>query len=244
LRPSLVAIEVDGPSHFLRPSSRSDKHLPNGPTLLKRRLLKVAGWRLISVPFYEWDQLSGREEQRRYLAQRLDQTLKQSAASEKAASEKAAKAKAAALAAAEKAVIELSTAKKAAAEMAAAEKAATEKAAAEEAPAESLAAIKPLPLAEQVRVAITTYALEEGWLATMFVAHALPWDEEIGRKMVEMAVQQIGASVESRGKTSYALDGNALRIASVKKYLEKVVANYAKKAGQPGGCRRAPHGRP
>jgi len=194
--------------------------------------LKVAGWRLISVPFYEWDQLSGREEQRRYLAQRLDQTLKQSASSEKAAAEKAAEAEAAALAAAEKAVKELATAKKAAAE-----KAATEKAAAEEAPAESLAP-KPPPLAEQVRVAITTYALEEGWLATMFVAHALPWDEEIGRKMVEMAVQQIGASVESRGKTSYALDGNALRIASVKKYLEKVVANHAKKARQPGGCHR------
>jgi len=234
LRSSRVAIEVDGPSHFLRPSSRGDKHLPNGPTLLKRRLLKVAGWRLISVPFYEWGLLPGREEQRHYLAQRLDQTLKQSVASAKVAGEKAASAKVAELAAAEKAVKELTTAKKAAAEMAAAEKVATEEAVAEKAAAESVA---PKPLAEQVRVAIVTYALEEGWLAAMFAANALPWDEEIGRNMVEMAVQQIGASVESRGKTSYALNGNALRIASVKKYLEKVVAIHAKKASQPGGYR-------
>ena len=28
---------------------------PNGPTLLKRRLLAAAGWTVISVPFYELD---------------------------------------------------------------------------------------------------------------------------------------------------------------------------------------------
>ena len=54
---SRVAVEVDGPSHFLLPDSRGVRK-PNGPTLLKRRLLAAAGWRVISVPFYEWDGLS------------------------------------------------------------------------------------------------------------------------------------------------------------------------------------------
>ena len=54
-----MAVEVDGPSHFLEPDDRG--HRPaNGPTLLKRRLLRAAGWRLVSVPFYEWDDLSAR----------------------------------------------------------------------------------------------------------------------------------------------------------------------------------------
>ena len=52
-----VAVEVDGPSHFLGPDGRGP---PNGQTLLKRRLLRAAGWRLVSVPFYEWDDLSVR----------------------------------------------------------------------------------------------------------------------------------------------------------------------------------------
>ena len=52
-----IAIEVDGPSHFLEPDGRGP---PNGHTLLKRRLLRAAGWRLVSVPFYEWDELLAR----------------------------------------------------------------------------------------------------------------------------------------------------------------------------------------
>ena len=52
-----MAIEVDGPSHFLGADGRGP---PNGHTLLKRRLLRAAGWRLVSVPFYEWNDLSAR----------------------------------------------------------------------------------------------------------------------------------------------------------------------------------------
>ena len=64
LRSSCIAIEVDGPSHFLHTRG---EHRPNGPTLLKRRLLEAVGWRLISVPFYEWDALNSLEAQRDYL---------------------------------------------------------------------------------------------------------------------------------------------------------------------------------
>jgi len=46
----LIAIEVDGPSHFVGRD-------PTGSTLLKRRQLQHLGWRLVSVPYWEWDAL-------------------------------------------------------------------------------------------------------------------------------------------------------------------------------------------
>lgn len=44
-----IALEVDGPTHFM---SNVDK--PLGATALKRRLLEKLGWQLLVVPFYEW----------------------------------------------------------------------------------------------------------------------------------------------------------------------------------------------
>ena len=44
-----VAIEVDGPSHFVR-----DTRTPNGATTLKRRQLRAAGYTLLPVPYWEW----------------------------------------------------------------------------------------------------------------------------------------------------------------------------------------------
>ena len=63
---SRVAVEVDGPSHFLLPDGRGLRR-PNGSTLLKRRLLAAAGWRVISVPFYEWDGVATANGQQTYL---------------------------------------------------------------------------------------------------------------------------------------------------------------------------------
>ena len=45
-----IAVEVDGPSHFLGRSQQ-----PNGATLLKRRQLRHFEWRLVSVPYWAWD---------------------------------------------------------------------------------------------------------------------------------------------------------------------------------------------
>ena len=45
-----LAVEVDGPSHFIGQS-----HQPTGATLLKHRQLRYFGWRLESVPYWEWD---------------------------------------------------------------------------------------------------------------------------------------------------------------------------------------------
>jgi len=49
-----LAVEVDGPSHFVGRE-------PNGATLLKRRQLKHFGWRLVSVPYLEWNDQDHRE---------------------------------------------------------------------------------------------------------------------------------------------------------------------------------------
>ncbi|EOD30243.1 hypothetical protein EMIHUDRAFT_351578 [Emiliania huxleyi CCMP1516] len=63
---SRIAIEVDGPTHFLLPDGRGVRK-PNGHTLIKRRLLAAAGWRVISVPFFEWDGLHSAGERQAYL---------------------------------------------------------------------------------------------------------------------------------------------------------------------------------
>ena len=45
-----IAVEVDGPYHFVGRSQQ-----PTGNTLLKHRQLRHFGWRLESVPYWEWD---------------------------------------------------------------------------------------------------------------------------------------------------------------------------------------------
>jgi hypothetical protein len=47
-----VAIEVDGPSHFV-----GRTHAPTGATALKRRQLRAAGWALVPVPYWQWEAL-------------------------------------------------------------------------------------------------------------------------------------------------------------------------------------------
>jgi hypothetical protein len=57
-----VAIEVDGPSHFAATSALStpdQQTAPTSATLLKRRQLRRFGWRLASIPYWEWDALGG-----------------------------------------------------------------------------------------------------------------------------------------------------------------------------------------
>jgi len=76
-----IAIEVDGPAHFISHIDdvvdaggytmmvngkleyqfkwTSDRQSINGPTALKQRLLSLLGWRVIHLPFYEWYALKG-----------------------------------------------------------------------------------------------------------------------------------------------------------------------------------------
>eukprot|EP00747_Dinoflagellata_sp_TGD_P158114 gnl/TRDRNA2_/TRDRNA2_177789_c2_seq25.p1 gnl/TRDRNA2_/TRDRNA2_177789_c2~~gnl/TRDRNA2_/TRDRNA2_177789_c2_seq25.p1 ORF type:complete len:108 (+),score=14.19 gnl/TRDRNA2_/TRDRNA2_177789_c2_seq25:228-551(+) len=62
------AVEVDGPCHFLRGHCRSSF---NGGTLLKHRQLRALGWRLIVLPYFEWDELTSSVDRREYLLDRL-----------------------------------------------------------------------------------------------------------------------------------------------------------------------------
>jgi RAP domain len=53
-RGNRIGVEVDGPSHFVGPLLRS----PNGSTVLKHRQLRtLGGWKLVSIPYWEWDEI-------------------------------------------------------------------------------------------------------------------------------------------------------------------------------------------
>jgi hypothetical protein len=64
-------VEVDGPKHFVAKAGGGGGWRPNGSTLLKRRLLAQAGWRVVSLPFWELDSCAGQEAQAAYLRRRL-----------------------------------------------------------------------------------------------------------------------------------------------------------------------------
>lgn len=51
-----LVIEVDGPQHFFRDTTRV-----SGGTLLKHRLLRDLGWDVVSIPFHAWEALPQHE---------------------------------------------------------------------------------------------------------------------------------------------------------------------------------------
>ena len=48
------AIEVDGPSHYLKDVATGE-YIVNGATRFKSRLLRALGWHITHVPFFDWD---------------------------------------------------------------------------------------------------------------------------------------------------------------------------------------------
>ena len=60
-----TAVEFDGPTHYLR-SGR-----PNGATTFKSRLLEMRGWRVVHIPYFEWDELRTRNDKKAYLRRKL-----------------------------------------------------------------------------------------------------------------------------------------------------------------------------
>ena len=59
------AVEFDGPHHFL------ECGLPTGATLIKRHHLSKLGYTLVSVPYWEWNQVSNTADRQTYLKRRL-----------------------------------------------------------------------------------------------------------------------------------------------------------------------------
>ena len=62
-----MALEVDGPSHYLLPGGRET----NGSTLLKRRVLSMLGYKVMSVPYWEWNGLKDHVAKDAYLGRVL-----------------------------------------------------------------------------------------------------------------------------------------------------------------------------
>ncbi len=61
-----VALEVDGPFHFT-----ANSRAALGPTRSRNRLLAARGWRVVCVPFFEWNALRNVYEQKLYLKAKL-----------------------------------------------------------------------------------------------------------------------------------------------------------------------------
>jgi hypothetical protein len=63
-----LAIEVDGPQHFTLPGNRLD-----GPTQCRNRVLEAQGWTVVSIPYYEFQDIpeDQPEQQLEYLRQKV-----------------------------------------------------------------------------------------------------------------------------------------------------------------------------
>jgi len=65
-----LAVEFDGPSHFLKPGS------PTGATLLKPHHLQLLGYHLVSVPCREWDKVRGdKASEETYLGSKISASM-------------------------------------------------------------------------------------------------------------------------------------------------------------------------
>ena len=62
---SVVAVEVDGPKSVVG-------RTPTGATAIKRRQLRAAGWKVLPVPYWEWDTLRSMAAKRQYLQRALE----------------------------------------------------------------------------------------------------------------------------------------------------------------------------
>jgi hypothetical protein len=61
-----VAIEADGPSHFIQPGNTLE-----GGTLFRNRALAARGYVVLSIPWWEWRQLQGADSKQQYLLAKL-----------------------------------------------------------------------------------------------------------------------------------------------------------------------------
>ncbi|KAH1085867.1 hypothetical protein GYH30_017701 [Glycine max] len=65
-----LALEIDGPTHFSRNTG-----VPLGHTMLKRRYITAAGWKVASISYQKWEELQGAFEQVEYLSNLLKNHL-------------------------------------------------------------------------------------------------------------------------------------------------------------------------
>jgi hypothetical protein len=61
-----VAIEADRPTHFIQPGNAVD-----GRTQCRNRALAARGYAVLSIPYWEWQQLRGADSMQQYLLAKL-----------------------------------------------------------------------------------------------------------------------------------------------------------------------------
>jgi hypothetical protein len=66
-----VAIEADGPWHFIQPGNTLE-----GGTLFRNRALAARGYAVLSIPYWEWQQLRGADSKQQYLLAKLQQAAR------------------------------------------------------------------------------------------------------------------------------------------------------------------------
>jgi hypothetical protein len=69
-RERMLAIEFHGPFHY-----NKGGRIPNARTLMKKRLLKKRGWKVLAIPWWEWQVLGTKDDRILYLKKLLGLTV-------------------------------------------------------------------------------------------------------------------------------------------------------------------------
>jgi hypothetical protein len=75
-RKQMVAIEFDGPSHFLREvGSGKVLEVENGATKAKRRFLERLGWKVVKCRYFDWEKAKSKEAKRSSVSEMLKEVV-------------------------------------------------------------------------------------------------------------------------------------------------------------------------
>ncbi len=75
-RKQMVAIEFDGPSHFLREvGSGKVLEVENGATKAKRRFLERLGWKVVNIRYFDWAKAKSKEAKRCIVSEMLKEAI-------------------------------------------------------------------------------------------------------------------------------------------------------------------------
>ena len=74
-RSNMVAIEFNGPSHYLNGTGdrKGEGRRLNGQSLMKMRLMRKLGWKVVVVPWFEYKGLRGKGEKVEYIKKKLEE---------------------------------------------------------------------------------------------------------------------------------------------------------------------------
>eukprot|EP00633_Aureoumbra_lagunensis_P003296 CAMPEP_0197286678 /NCGR_PEP_ID=MMETSP0890-20130614/2252_1 /TAXON_ID=44058 ORGANISM="Aureoumbra lagunensis, Strain CCMP1510" /NCGR_SAMPLE_ID=MMETSP0890 /ASSEMBLY_ACC=CAM_ASM_000533 /LENGTH=72 /DNA_ID=CAMNT_0042755277 /DNA_START=33 /DNA_END=251 /DNA_ORIENTATION=+ len=72
----MTAVEVDGPSHYLK--GRGTRPSQNGSTAFKSRILRQLGWTVLNIPYFEWGTLVDATTKDAYLRSKFESKLSSS----------------------------------------------------------------------------------------------------------------------------------------------------------------------